>query len=82
MADSLFLMSPKTGSGSGPETDSKNFSDQEKRSTHENDDVVTVDASGSKLQRRLQSRHLQMIAIGMLSDAKRPSVTHQTTDVN
>lgn len=64
MADSLFLMSPKPGSGSGLESDSKTFSDQEKSGAHDNADAVTVDASGSKLQRRLQSRHLQMIAIG------------------
>lgn len=64
MADSLFLMSPNPGAGSGAESDSKAFSENEK-ATHDNaDSAITVDADGSKLQRRLQSRHLQMIAIG------------------
>ncbi|KAM7196928.1 Amino acid permease/ SLC12A domain containing protein [Naviculisporaceae sp. PSN 640] len=58
MADTLFIMSPKA---SEQPQDKGAFSDQEKSL---NGHVDSVDGSVSKLQRRLQSRHLQMIAIG------------------
>lgn len=55
-SSSLFIMSPKPAS-------EKASADPETRSL--NGDVDEHDdGSDSKLQRRLQSRHLQMIAIG------------------
>lgn len=59
MADTLFIMSPKASDQPQEKTA---FSDQEKSLDGH---VDQVDGSISKLQRRLQSRHLQMIAIGM-----------------